>query len=72
MGNNTQGIVMADCSYCHKEIKKDDEFVLIGKYPSTSEKWSSHPPFHAPRAPENFGTVYHKSCFVEMIYKGKS
>jgi hypothetical protein len=63
---------MVDCSYCHKEIKKDDEFVIVGKYPSTYEKWRSLPPFSAPGTPENLGTIYHKSCFVEMINKGKS
>jgi hypothetical protein len=33
-----KGIAMADCSYCHKEIKKDDEFVLVGKYPSAMHR----------------------------------
>ena len=61
---------MADCSYCHKEIKKDDEFVLVGKYPSTKEKWKLEG--IAVRSPEHFGTIYHKSCFVEMTNKGKS
>ena len=64
---------MTDCSYCQKEIKKDDEFVLVGKYPSTLEKWRSFSPSDLPpRKPENLGTIYHKSCFVEMTNKGKS
>ena len=61
---------MTDCQYCHKEIKKDDEFVLVGKYPSTMEKWRSLPPFSAPGTPETLGTIYHKSCFLEMANKG--
>jgi hypothetical protein len=65
---------MADRSYCHKEIKKEDEFILVGKYPSTMEKWSekvSLSNFPLLR-PEDFGTIYHKSCFLEMANKGKS
>jgi hypothetical protein len=61
---------MVDCFYCHKEIKKDDEFVLVGKYPSTMEKWKLEGT--AVRSPESFGTIYHKSCYVEMTNKGKS
>ena len=63
---------MVDCSYCHKEIKKDDEFVLVGKYPSTYEKAKLAPSDFPFRSPEHFGTIYHKSCFVEMTNKGKS
>jgi hypothetical protein len=63
---------MTDCSYCHKEIKKDDEFVLVGKYPSTLDKLQTHPPSISSRGPEHFGIIYHKSCFVNMTNKGKS
>jgi hypothetical protein len=66
---------MTDCQYCHKEIKKDDDFVLVGKYPSTIDKWRSFSPSdfaRGARAPENSGTIYHKSCFLEMAKKGQS
>jgi hypothetical protein len=63
---------MVNCSYCHNEIKNGEEFLLVGKYPSTIEKWRekvsfSNFPF---LSPETFGTIYHKSCFLEMENKG--
>ena len=64
---------MTDCQYCHKEIKKDDDFILVGKYPSTMEKWRNFSPSNitsGPRAPETLGTIYHKSCFLAMAKKG--
>ena len=65
-------IKMTDCQYCHKEIKKDAEFIVVGKYPSTMDKWRekvslSNIPF---LGPETFGTIYHKSCYLEMANKG--
>jgi len=58
---------MTDCEYCHKEIKKDEDFVLAGKYPSNWEKWKRQR-FHTDllQSPEDYGTIYHKSCFLEM------
>jgi hypothetical protein len=63
---------MTNCQYCHKEIKEDDDFILVGKYPSTMQKWRekvsvSNIPF---LGPETFGTIYHTSCFHEMANKG--
>jgi hypothetical protein len=60
---------MTDCRYCQKEIKKDDDFVVVGKYPSTMDKWRekvslSNIPF---LGPETFGTIYHKSCFRQIV-----
>jgi hypothetical protein len=56
---------MADCEYCHKEIKKDDDFILVGKYPSGWKKWGEGMTRWS--SPEDFGTIYHKSCFLEMM-----
>lgn len=61
---------MTDCKYCHKEMKKDDDFVLVGKYPSGWQKLQfSGFLARAPRSrsPEEFGMIYHKSCFLEMM-----
>ena len=60
---------MTDCQYCKKEIKKDDDFVVVGKYPSTMDKWRekvslSNIPF---LGPETFGIIYHKSCFRQIV-----
>jgi hypothetical protein len=55
---------MTDCEYCHKEIKKNDDFVVVGKYPSF---WGTWRPMSRWSSPEDFGTIYHKSCFLEMI-----
>jgi hypothetical protein len=61
-------ITPTDCQYCHKEIKKEADFILVGKYPSTKEKWREKVSlFNFPfLSPETFGTIYHKSCFLEM------
>jgi hypothetical protein len=59
---------MTDCEYCHKEIKKDDDFILVGKYPSGWKKWEEGMTRYSYlRSPEDFGTIYHKSCFLEMV-----
>lgn len=56
---------MTDCEYCHKKMKKDDDFVLVGKYPNFWKAWQ---PFGARWTyPEDLGTIYHKSCFLEMM-----
>lgn len=65
---------MTDCQNCHKELKEDDDFIVIGKYPSTMDKWRekvslSNFPF---LGPETFGTIYHKSCFLELANNGSS
>jgi hypothetical protein len=60
-----------ECEYCHKEIRKDEDFILEGKYPSFWKKWKTKefPPdwFAIHPRPEDWGTIYHKSCFLEMI-----
>ena len=65
---------MTACEYCQEEIEKDDDFILVGKYPSGLEKWgenlfpSSNPMLRL-SSPEDFGTIYHMSCFLEKIKK---
>ena len=63
---------MTDCRYCLKEIKKDDDFILVGKYPSGWKKWGenvfpSSNPMLKLSSPEDFGMIYHMSCFLEKI-----
>jgi len=66
---------MTDCEYCHQEMKKDDDFVLVGKYPSVGQEreadlypydWLSAR-YRRSGSLEDFGTIYHKSCFLEII-----
>jgi hypothetical protein len=46
-------------------MKKDDDFVLVGKYPNFWKAWQ---PFGARWTyPEDLGMIYHKSCFLEMM-----
>jgi hypothetical protein len=58
------------CEYCNKEMKKDDDFVLVRKYPSGWQEWkaSLYPydwlPFRKSSL-KDFGMIYHKSCFLE-------
>jgi hypothetical protein len=58
---------MTDCEYCGEQVKKDDDFVLVGKYPSGWKKWEGGMTRYS--SPEDFGTIYHKSCYDEMIKK---
>jgi len=61
---------MTDCEYCHSEIKKDDDFILVGKFPSAWQKWKDvRLNFHGDGqvSPEDFGTIYHKACFLELM-----
>lgn len=58
------------CAFCNKFIKKGEEFVLVGKYPSYWNLfiiwfWDQTSFF----SPEQFGKVYHKSCFMKMLSK---
>jgi hypothetical protein len=54
------------CAVCNRFINKGEDFVLVGKYPSY---WNflilsfwDQPSFFSP---EEFGIVYHKSCFMK-------
>jgi hypothetical protein len=66
---------MANCELCSKEIKKDDDFIVVGKYPSGWKKWEenrfpSSSMFGS--SPEDFGSIYHKDCFIDAIKKGET
>jgi len=59
------------CAFYGKFINKGEEFVLFGRYPSfwnlfTIWFWNQSSFF----SPEQFGKVYHKSCFMKMVRKG--
>jgi len=58
---------MTDCEYCGEQVKKDDDFVLVGKYPSGWKKWEEGMARYS--SPEDFGAIFHKSCYDEMIKK---
>lgn len=56
------------CAFCNKFINKGEEFVLVGKYPGywnlfTTWLWDQTSFF----SPEQFGRVYHKSCFIKDV-----
>jgi hypothetical protein len=50
------------CDYCGKKVAKGEEFVIVGKYPVL---WKTI--FSRGTAPEDFGKLYHKACFVESL-----
>lgn len=64
-----KGKVVRPCEICGKTIEENDEFVLVGKYPKAAVKWISTEysgfPFRHYQAPESYGLIYHKSCFLE-------
>jgi hypothetical protein len=45
---------------------KDEEFVLVGKYPSQLKTL-----YWRYAGPEVYGDMYHKSCFLETIKNEK-
>ena len=51
---------MAKCCKCGKKIRKGEDFVLIGKYPSIFKKYFNWD-FYAGLA--YFGNLYCKDCF---------
>jgi len=57
---------MTECGLCSKEIKKHDDFIVVGKYPSGWMKFAQG----GINSPEDFGRIYHKDCFIDAIEKG--
>jgi len=56
------------CEFCGKEVMEDEEFVLVGKYPSVGKIWFRSAIVRwAP--PQIYGKIYHKACFVELCKK---
>ena len=61
------------CQICGKAINENDEFILVGRYPESAIEWignrhSGHPVRHF-KAPETYGLLHHKSCFLESVRK---
>jgi hypothetical protein len=56
------------CAICGKFLNKGEEFVLIGTYPTF---WRLFKLWFFEQStmfePEDFGWVYHKSCFMKML-----
>jgi hypothetical protein len=62
---------MTDCEHCHMEIRKDDDFILNGKYPGRWQKWEANTfpsgwPLRSVSS-EGFGTAHPKACFLDMV-----
>jgi len=57
-----------NCKYCDKPIKPYEDFILVGKYPTRGQMWKwSEASYYV--APENYGKIYHKNCFISSIKK---
>jgi hypothetical protein len=57
-----------DCECCGKPVKAFDDFVLVGKYPARGQMWKwSEASYYV--KPENYGKIYHKSCFMAALKK---
>ncbi len=63
---------MAVCAFYRRLMNKGELFVLLGKYPS---HWNLFNLWFWNQttivSPEEFGWVYHKSCFIKMLSKEK-
>jgi len=57
-----------NCKYCGKPVKPYEDFILIGKYPTRGQMWKwSEASYYV--APESYGKIYHKDCFIKSIKK---
>lgn len=50
------------CEHCGKWIAKGEDFVIVGKYPA---EWKAL--LSRGTLPENFGRIYHKACYSELL-----
>jgi hypothetical protein len=60
------------CSYCKKNVEKDVDFILEGKYPGLRNRFIDHQitrTLH--RGLGHWGELYHKNCFFEKNSKEK-
>jgi len=56
---------MTRCKFCGMELKKNDEFILEGKFPGLFKRWLNFDFYDM----EYYGDCYHKSCHIKMIKK---
>jgi len=60
-----------NCEYCGKPVKEFQLFILVGKYPTRGQMWKwSEASYYV--APESYGKIYHKDCFLEALNKEKA
>ncbi|MCW4007266.1 MAG: hypothetical protein NWF09_01045 [Candidatus Bathyarchaeota archaeon] len=58
------------CECCGKPVKAYEDFILVGKYPTRGQMWKwSEGSYYV--APESYGKIYHKDCFIEALSKEK-
>ena len=51
------------CKSCKKKLKDSEEFIIYGKYPSSSRIWAiSNYRNYIP--PQIYGKLYHKTCYL--------
>jgi len=60
-----------NCEYCGKPVKEFEDFILVGKYPTRGQMWKWAEANYYVK-PENYGKIYHKSCFIAALNKGKA
>jgi hypothetical protein len=53
---------MTACKLCSKVIKKNDEFILDGKYPGLALRF-----MNSIYGMDQWGDCYHKSCYIKKI-----
>jgi hypothetical protein len=56
-----------ECSFCKDDIKKNDQYVIIGRYPGTMTRMVDAGTLIYGLG--DLGTVYHKDCYHEKITK---
>jgi hypothetical protein len=60
-----------NCEYCGKPVKESEDFILVGKYPTRGQMWKwSEASYYV--APESYGKIYHKNCYIASLNKEKT
>jgi hypothetical protein len=68
---NERSIVTVRCDYCGEPIRKGDEFVVFGRYPGVYRSWLRARWTGVGTLPEDFGEIYHPTCYLESLRKKK-
>ena len=58
---------MTKCTFCQKDIEKDQEFILEGKFPGMlRELWQEFKGDMAMNFLPEYGKIYHKDCYLNQ------
>ncbi len=56
-----------ECEYCKRELNKDDDFILIGKYPGRWKRYVDSKIDREFLGLSHLGQLYHKKCYHDKM-----